>query len=244
MNKGTCLLSYLPMRSEPRSGSEMVNSILYGESYEVLEVENTWLKVRCDFDGYEGWISQAAYSEFIQYENLVDTLFLEAVSNGAKFYLPCGSLVPASGKFIVDGNEYTIVQKVKTNRHLPLRLRILNSAKSFLNTPYLWGGRSFMGIDCSGLVQIVYKINGINLPRDTSSQINEGVNINYGEQDACDLVFFSRVNEEKVVHVGICLDKQSVLHAGSRVRINDLNEEGLLIDGQLAYKTLVIKRHI
>ncbi|MCC6817986.1 MAG: C40 family peptidase [Bacteroidia bacterium] len=244
MNKGTCLVPFLPMRSKPHSDAEMVNSILFGESYEVINEDNDWLFVRVDLDAYEGWISKAGYSVFIDFNQLVDALYLEAASNGAKFFIPCGGKIPENGKFIIDGQSYAIIQKVKTNHHLPLRLRILNTAKSFLNAPYLWGGRSFMGIDCSGLVQVVYKVNGFDLPRDTAAQISTGTLVNYSEHAPCDLVFFSRINTEKVVHVGIVIDNKKVIHAGARVRINELTEEGLIVDGQLAYKTIAIKRII
>lgn len=244
MKRGTCLLSYLPMRSKPRSGAEMVNTLIYGESYEVLESNGAWFKIRCDFDAYEGFISAGSYSPFVQNEQMVDALFVEAVHNGARFYIPCGALIPANGKFMVDGEEYNIIQKVKTNRHLPLRLRIINASKAFLNTPYLWGGRTFMGIDCSGLVQVVFKINGFELPRDTSRQKDVGTEVPFAERDACDLVFFSKVGEDKVTHVGILIDKQNVIHAGARVRVNELNENGLVVDGELAYQIQAIKRLI
>ncbi len=241
MKKGTCLLSYAPMRSEPKSGAEMVNALLFGESYQILEESESWLKIKCEYDGYEGWISDAAYSDFQNNSQLVDALFVEASSNGAKFYIPCGALIPRDSKLTVDGQTYTITQKLKTNHHLPLSLRLINTAKSFLNTPYLWGGRSFMGIDCSGLVQVVFKVNGIQLPRDTSQQIEEGELVEFGSQKACDLVFFSKPGLEKVVHVGMMLDDHHIIHAGARVRINELTKDGLYIDGVHCYQLLSIK---
>lgn len=244
MNKGTCLLSYLPMRSEPRSGAEMVNCLLFGESYQVLEAADAWLKIKCDYDGYEGWISQSAQSEFVSFPQMVDALFVEAVSNGSKFYIPCGAMMPSDNKLNLDGQTFTVTQKLKTNHHLPLSIRLLNTAKAFLNTPYLWGGRSFMGIDCSGLMQIVFKVNGILLPRDTSKQILEGSAINFGEQQACDLVFFSKPGADKVVHVGMMLNEKHIIHAGARVRINELSSEGIFMDGALAYQLMTIKRII
>lgn len=242
MNKGTCLLAYLPLRQEPRSGAEMVSCLLFGESYEVLEQDNLWLRIRSAFDGYEGWVSKGSYSPFIEFDSMVDALFVEASSNGNKMYLPCGSVIPSSGKFILDGQEYRVIQKLKTNHHLPMTLRILNTAKSFINTPYLWGGRSFMGIDCSGLVQVVFKVNGYNLTRDTTQQVLAGCEIKFGQQEPCDLVFFSRPGEHKVVHVGMVVEKNKVLHAGARVRINELNEQGLMVDGVLAYETICLRR--
>lgn len=244
MNKGTCLLSYAPLRAEPRSGAEMVNALLFGESYEILEKSEAWMKIKCDYDHYEGWISSAAFSPFVEYTGMVDSLFVEAASNGAKLYLPCGAMIPADGKLEIDGQAYNIHRKLKTNHHLPLPIRLLNTAKAFLNTPYLWGGRSFMGVDCSGLMQVVFKVNAIHLPRDTSQQIHVGETVEYGKQKACDLVFFSKPGTEKVIHVGMMLDDQKIIHAGARVRINELEARGLSVDGVFTYQLLCIKRLI
>lgn len=244
MNKGTCLLSYAPLRAEPRSGAEMVNALLFGESYEILEKSDAWLRIKCDYDDYQGWISAAAFAPYVEYTSMVDSLFFEAASNGAKLYLPCGAMIPADDKLDIDHQTYNIHRKLKTNHHLPLSIRLLNTAKAFLNTPYLWGGRSFMGIDCSGLMQVVFKVNAIKLPRDTSQQITVGENVDYGRQKACDLAFFSKPGTEKVIHVGMMLDEKKVIHAGARVRINDLDPQGMSIDGEFTYQLLCIKRLI
>lgn len=242
MKRGTCLITYLPMRLEPSSGAEMVNSLIFGESYDVLQVEEKWLKIKTDFDAYEGWINRAAWSGEQTFPEINDALFLDCISNHRHLFIPCGANIPESMQVDVHGLTYQIARKLKTSHHLPLRMRILKTAQSFLNTPYLWGGRTFMGVDCSGLTQVVFKACGIQLPRDTSQQINSGISVPYSQKEACDLAFFSSDGSQKVSHVGIVMESGEVIHAGAYVRINELTEQGLWVDSELKYTLLDIRR--
>lgn len=242
--KGTCLQTYIPMRSEPRSGAEMVSSLIFGESYSVIEHQKDWLKIVTEFDQYEGWISANTFEPLIQFSQLVDTDFIEAFAKGEKILIPCGGLIPDGSKFTLHDKTFELKFNLKPNHHLPLKLRLVNTAKSFLNAPYLWGGRCFMGIDCSGLVQVVFKANAISLPRDTKQQIECGHPISISEIQAGDLVFFRKPEGEKVSHVGLMISDTDILHASGRVRIDKLSKEGIVIDKQLAYVLLDIRRVI
>lgn len=241
-SRGTCLITYLPMRSEPRPGAEMVNSIIFGESYTIIEEQEKWLKVVTDFDQYTGWINRAAYSEEQKFTEINDALYLDCVDNMRHLFVPCGANIPSENEVEIRGLQYHINRKLKTNHHLPLRIRIQKTAQFFLNTPYLWGGRTFMGIDCSGFTQIVYKANGYSLPRDTSQQILVGKEVSYENRQSCDLVFFSALDADHVSHVGLITDSGEVIHAGCVVRYNELTTEGLIVDGKLAYRLIGIRR--
>ncbi len=242
MQKGTCLISYVPLRSEPRSGAEIVSSILFGESYSIIDTNEDWIKIKMDVDGYEGWMSKGSHAEFRDYQNVSDALILEASSAFQKLLIPCGAQLPNEDTFEIDGAQYTIIKKLKTSHHLPLKLRLLKTVQNFLNTPYLWGGRSFMGIDCSGLMQVTFKANGINISRDTSQQINEGAAVEFGQHQACDLVFFSKPGKTNVSHVGMVIDEKTVIHSSSKVQLSELTREGLIMHGELAYSTICVKR--
>lgn len=243
-NRGTCLQTFIPLRSEPKSSAEMVSSIIFGESYQVLEQTKDWLLIINDFDSYRGWISANTFQEEVFFDKINDIALIEAFSNLQKIYIPCGGLFPSNNKLILNQTNFQIKPNLKPNHHLPVHLQITNLAKSFLNTPYLWGGRTFMGIDCSGFVQVVFKALGVNLPRDTSQQILTGETIEFNQIKAADLVFFKKPEQNQVSHVGIMINENEVIHASATVKINSISSFGIENNKQLEYQLLVCKRLI
>ncbi len=241
-NKGTCLQTYIPLRSAASPASEMVSSLIFGESYSIHDDENGFLKISCDFDGYEGWISKNSHSEYTAYDSIVEFAFLEAKGDHHILFIPCGAHIPSEGNILIDGVSFSIDRKLKTYHHLPISIRIQKLATSFVNMPYLWGGRTFMGMDCSGFIQVVFKASGFTLPRDTSKQIEFGTPVNTKDARACDLVFFSNIDSEKVSHVGLLLDKSKIVHSSGKVRVDNFTPEGIVQDGKLIYKTISIRR--
>lgn len=231
------------MRSEPRSGAEMVSALLFGESYDVLQTGDDWLEIQTHFDNYKGWISANTHNPFQEnFTRIVDTVYTEAVAKGDKLMIPCGGQLPADDKPEIQGQRYEIKFNLKPSHHLPLPIRLVNTAKSFLNAPYLWGGRCFMGIDCSGLTQVVFKANGITIPRDTKQQIEKGENVNFGSLQTGDLVFFSKPGLNKVSHVGMMINATEIIHASGKVKIEKLQPEGLYKEGVQVYETIARKR--
>lgn len=222
----------------------MVSSLIFGESCTVNETKDGWAHIKTDFDEYEGWVSADSLSPFAPFDVINESLFLTALGTKQRILIPCGSLMPERGAFEIDGDKFEIEKKIKTNHHLPLPLRITNVALSFLNVPYLWGGRTFMGIDCSGFTQVVYKACGISMPRDSSEQAVSGKETNFDSIKPCDLVFFSRPEASNVSHVGIMLDNKRIIHASGKVRIDELIPEGIKTSGALKYKTAAIRRFI
>ena len=185
MSYGIADLSIVPMRSEKSERSEMVSQILFGEVFEILEVDEKWVYVRMLHDRYEGWIDRKMYlevtEEFIgKYKAEVPVLATEVfnivVKDGdyGNKLVVSGSVFPffdaTTKKMQIGGDTYTLVSKMKDVGIDSLRDLIIGYALMYYNTPYLWGGRSPYGIDCSGLSQIVYRMAGIDLPRDASSK--------------------------------------------------------------------------
>ncbi|MBN1157851.1 MAG: C40 family peptidase [Bacteroidales bacterium] len=239
-NYGIALLAAVAMRKEPAERSEMGSQLLFGEIYRVLAEEENWIRISSCYDQYEGWISRR------QHSMLTDTGY-EKMMQLSRRILPVkfAEVVPeyAPAFTIVAGSELHGFNKAHRNITIedkpykisgdPGEIRdqdakgLLKTAMQFLNTPYLWGGRSMFGCDCSGFVQTVFKIHGIYLPRDASQQSGFGNSINSLE-DSCpgDLAFF--MNEEQIVHhVGIILSPSEIIHCSGFVRIDPLTAKGI-----------------
>jgi len=255
MTGSISIFSFIPVRKEPSEKSELVTQILFGETFVVTEKTEKWAQIRMDFDGYTGWIDaklvySVAPTEYELWKGanawMVPTPKLTIVQDGssAPITIPAGSRIVFNGhernSFSIGKNDYFISGQVPSNKELGIR----EVATSLLHTPYLWGGRSYFGIDCSGLSQIVYKINGAWLPRDANQQIELGQNVSFVEEAKTgDLAFFD--NEEgAIVHVGICLGKGQIIHAYGEVRIDHLDHQGIFNREQNKYshKLRVIKR--
>ncbi len=249
--------SFIPVRKEPSERSEMITQILFGETFTVLQKETKWAKIKMDYDEYEGWIDAklifpVATTEYELWKNnkawMVPVPKLNIVLDGssAPISISAGSRIVFNGhdrnNFSIGKNDYFISGKIPTQKDLGIR----EVATSLLHTPYLWGGRSSFGIDCSGLSQIVYKINSVKLPRDAYQQIEIGENVSFVEEAKIgDLAFFD--NEEgEIVHVGICLGGGKIIHAYGEVREDHLDHQGIFNREQNKYshKLRVIKRII
>ncbi|TAJ11894.1 glycoside hydrolase [Marinilabiliaceae bacterium JC017] len=258
MVNSICTYGFIPMRSEPREQAEMVSQLLFGESFSVLEREGKWIKVTNHFDNYSGWVD----AKLVEVLNPSE---VEAWEKGAKWIIPApyvkivsepgNELHYLSGGSTVcfnraEENSFLIGTKtyeVPSNNQSEIKEGGIDEvARSFLNTPYLWGGRSFFGIDCSGFTQIVYKIMGVALPRDASQQVAEGTNVSFVEEaKKGDLAFFDNA-EGNITHVGLCLDNGEIIHASGCVRIDKLDHQGIynVASGKYSHKLRVIKRII
>ncbi|UFK98807.1 C40 family peptidase [Kaistella faecalis] len=218
MEKGICNVSVAPLRAEPAHQSEMVSQILYGESVDVLEINGSFSKIRMHFDQYEGWVDTKQISEINATDLAIRNTII--ITETFRFYdLEVGKTLLSVGSEIFSDDENVIVPAS--------RERISETVYMFLNVPYLWSGRSFFGIDCSGLTQLVYKINGISLPRDAHQQAENGRVLDFIEESQPgDLAFFENT-DGKISHVGIMLEDQKIIHAFGKVRIDTLDSSGI-----------------
>ena len=217
--KAIASVSVVPVRAENSDRAEIVTQLLFGESCDILEVDKNWTKIKIHFDGYEGWVdtkqvSPISDADFIKRKTkTVTESFINYQHNGEKTLLSIGSEIESDNQEDTENNFDT--ENLK------------KTALEFLNVPYLWGGRSFFGIDCSGFTQIVYKVNGVQLPRDAYQQAEVGEVLDFVEEaEVGDLAFFE--NEEgRIIHVGIMLENQKIIHAHGKVRIDDLDCIGI-----------------
>lgn len=219
MNKGICVVTVAPVRAEGSDKAEIVTEILFGESADILEVNKNWTKIKMHYDGYEGWmdtkqIKPISDEDFAKRKVTVVTEdFSSVLMNDGKTLLSMGSEV-----------EFPVVA---SRRSHDVRESVALTAKEFLNVPYLWGGKSFFAVDCSGFTQLVYKVHNVKLPRDTYQQAEVGEALSFVEESKPgDLAFFENP-EGKIIHVGIMLDSQKIIHASGKVRIDTLDSTGI-----------------
>jgi cell wall-associated NlpC family hydrolase len=237
MKQGICELPYIPLRSEPRHQSEMLSQILFGEIVEIVEDQDKWLKVRILHDNYLGFIEQKSISEykektkgeFVEYF-VIDNVTEVTKNNDSIFYIPAGSRIPinaqTSRKFSINKNKYKL-SKFKIAENTNQRSYLVEKARQMLNSPYLWGGCTPWGIDCSGFTQLLYKLIGINIPRDADLQATSGNLICFLEDaQPGDLAFFA--NEDgQIVHVGMIGNDKTIFHASTSVRKDNIDYFGI-----------------
>lgn len=219
MNKGICVVTVAPVRAEGSDKAEIVTEILFGESADILEVNKNWTKIKMHYDEYEGWMDTKQIKPVSDEDlakrkvTVVTEDFSSVLMNDGKTLLSIGSEV-----------EFPVVA---SRRSYDVRESIALTAKEFLNVPYLWGGKSFFAVDCSGFTQLVYKVHDIKLPRDTYQQAEVGETLSFVEESRPgDLAFFENP-EGKIIHVGIMLDAQKIIHASGKVRIDTLDSTGI-----------------
>ncbi|RKT00881.1 C40 family peptidase [Chryseobacterium defluvii] len=219
MNKGICIVTVAPVRAENSDKAEIVTEILFGESADILEVNKNWTRIKMHYDGYEGWMDTKQIKPVTDEElaNRKVTLITEDFS----------SVIMNDGKTLLSMGSEVEFPAVASRRSHDVRESIALTAKEFINVPYLWGGKSFFAVDCSGFTQLVYKIHNIKLPRDTYQQAEVGVPLSFVEESQPgDLAFFENA-EGKIIHVGIMLDNHRIIHASGKVRIDTLDSTGI-----------------
>ncbi len=251
---GICNLAIVPIRLESNHRSEMVSQLLFGEHFQILEQSKGWVKIKLHFDGYEGWIDEKQYQPISENdfgllsskEIILNADLIEYISgkDNMLFPIPLGTSLSFLDIPQINTTEFNFEGLKTSNKNS--KTEILKTAFMYLNTPYLWGGKTPFGIDCSGFVQMVYKLNGYSLFRDANQQATQGEVLSFIEEaEAGDLAFFD--NEEgKITHVGILMNDNYIIHAHGKVRIDRLDHLGIMnVDTKRhTHKLRVIKKII
>jgi hypothetical protein len=238
MQFGFCELAALPVRREPSDKAEMSTQLLFGDLVEILEQAGSWLSIANYFDGYLGWIDikqtrPISKMEFLRLISL--PLFVNNNLLGDMVSFPKHSIkLPAGCSFygledhvMKVGDEVYLLEGKASPFKFSGTKALLETALTYLSCPYLWGGKTFMGLDCSGLTQVVYKQHGISLLRDAAQQVAQGELINFlNDSLPGDLAFFDNV-EGNIVHVGILIGQDQILHCSGMVRIDTIDHQGI-----------------
>ncbi|NQY08073.1 MAG: C40 family peptidase [Flavobacteriales bacterium] len=237
MEYGIAALSMIPVRSEQGDTKEMITQLLFGDHYAILEAENGWTKIKLGYDGYIGWIDTKQVTsitkfDYIDLDNKQHPVAYHLIwwmtKDNANFPIPLGSTLPFfDGMQCVVSEEKYALRTSYNEENTFDKTKITEVARMYLGAPYLWGGKSLFGIDCSGLTQMVYKICNIKISRDAKEQVLEGTKINtLDESEPGDLAFFNN-EEDKITHVGIILKNKEILHASGVVKINKMDKKGI-----------------
>ncbi len=249
MQYGICNLSIVPLRFDASDKSELVSQVLYGDIFKILEQRKQWSRIRISFDGYEGWIDNKQYVEITEenYQKIhkgnlklsIDLVEFIQDTNNQLHPIILGSTLNGLSLLNHSHDGHIVTgKKPKEN--------IIETSFLYLNAPYLWGGKTPFGIDCSGFTQMVYKLNGYKLLRDASQQATQGEALSFIEEsEPGDLAFFDN-SEGIITHVGIIMKDNYIIHAHGKVRIDRLDHSGIYnVDKKIhTHKLRVIKKVI
>ncbi len=256
MNKGICILPMAPVRAKPSDRSEMINQLLFGDVVSIKDRYKSWLFLETAHDGYAGWVDDKqlsmltpAFSEKMEKENPVflATAFVKTGnSRGNSLVLTMGSRLPlfdGTGFQLLD-ERYLLPESITVLTGKQPAETVAETAKMYLGSPFLWGGRSYFGNDCSGFTQIVYRMCGYNLLRDASQQAERGTLVSFVEEALPGDIAFFEDEEGNINHVGILLNNRHIIHSSGKVRIDTLDHEGIFNERVKKYthKLRFIKR--
>jgi cell wall-associated NlpC family hydrolase len=258
MEFAVCSVSAAAVRREARHESEMVNQLLFGDFVRILENgKDGWVFIEGCIDKYKGWI-RSTQLETVD-EAAVDKenkwlLCSNGVSDGIEtnaglIHVPFGANLPGikNGKGKIGTLSYSysgeyLADRTKQSGNIAVLTSILNR---WINAPYLWGGRTMLGVDCSGFTQIIFKVIGIDLLRDASEQAMQGQAVDFLQQANCgDLAFFDD-SEGRIYHVGVLLNNHQIIHASGRVRIDAIDNAGIIhkSSGERTHRLRIVKRY-
>ena len=237
MKYGVCTLSIVPVRASADDRSEMTSQLLFGEVFTVLDEKPSWIKISMHFDGYIGWISDKQWESISseEFESISKTKVFSGEPLGLVQFetpqsfslIPFGSPLPSfhEGKGRILNSQFSFqgeVLEAMNNKN-----SLAHHALSLLNAPYLWGGRTPFGIDCSGFIQLLYRLIDVQLPRDAYQQADFGEALGFiAEAQLGDLAFFDNA-EGRITHVGMLLENHTIIHASGSVRIDSIDKTGI-----------------
>lgn len=255
MSYAACCVPVAPVRLEPDHRAEMVSQLIFGECCIITIVEkNGWVKIVNKLDAYTGWCQQSHFQEiddtqyYVEGNDFTGEWVNQVDYNGHQMWVPFGSSLTAMKNGNVFWRRNTVHYSGKVWNPVTAKRdakTIKQLAFKFLNSPYLWGGKSVFGVDCSGFTQSVYKMLNIHLFRDSQQQATQGELVAFLQQAHCgDLAFFDD-EEGRIIHVGMLLNANEIIHSAGKVRVDKIDNEGIVHaeTGQRTQKLRIIRRY-
>jgi cell wall-associated NlpC family hydrolase len=255
---GICRVAVSPLRADQSDRAEITSQLLFGDHVEILEKTDKWWLVRNAYDGYEGWLDYKQLGDLNagQFEQYNGGNFMAPAqvtneiiaTDGTKYYLPAGSNLPLyeNGHCYLGDEKFEVTFTPQQPDAVISMDKVVSTALFFQNAPYLWGGKTLFGIDCSGLAQVVFKLNGIKLNRDAAQQAEQGTTVDFlPEVKTGDLAFFDN-DQGRITHVGIMLNANEIIHASGKVRIDPMDNQGIYNAelGRYTHKLRIVKRFV
>lgn len=227
MKIGICLNGYVALRAEPKSSAEMISSLVFGEQYDVILENEDWLQIKNRSDGYKAWLSMSNHNPLpkaLELEVFDAIATVQNETTAETLQLSPGTYIPRlkNDQFTIAGSEFNFISEMELASNA-----IVEIAELYMGTPYLWGGRSIYGIDCSGFTQMVYRAHGVFIPRDSKpqSELSEQ-KIPFEALKEGDLAFFKN-KDNNINHVGIILGNNEIIHASGSVHIDEIDKAGI-----------------
>ena len=265
-------VSVVNMRSQPKEPAELASQALLGTSLKIFDKDRYWYQVQTP-DNYIGWvegttIDRITKEELDSYQAKTKLIFskpygfsytkpdenaqtvsdltwgdLLVVKDTLKDFYEV--IYPDNRKAFIDKNEAIPYQKWKQSV-MPTEQNLVNTATRMMGLPYLWGGTSWKGVDCSGFTRMIYQNNGILLPRDASQQVFVGEEVAFEQLKAGDLLFFGEKatteKSEKVVHVGMWIGNNQFIHSSGMVKVSSFDKNFTNYDAHNASRYLRARR--
>lgn len=244
-----CIVPVSPMRSEPAHQYEIVSQLLFGETVEVIDQNNDgWMKIKCLYDGYQGWITRTHLMETQLQEKFTEALVGDWINiiwqNNKPMRIPFGATIPFTDTLSMGSITWNFTGVKRLQPQTFTEVGLLTVTDFFLNTAYMWGGRSVFGIDCSGFAQQVFRHFNICIPRDAYLQAEKGETVDNLQQARCgDLAFFND-SDGRITHVGILLSEYQIIHASGKVRTDAVDRHGIINSdtGLYTHRLCLLKR--
>lgn len=256
MQYAACIVPAAPVHITATHTGEITNQLLFGDTLLVLDdSDRYWLRIQSLYDNYEGWVRRsqmegideqtATNNDYLVTEDVVS--FLDV--NGTTMCVPFGSSLTGYGSNGGQLGKFRYTYKgnnaCRRNEIVPTTQRMRMLVEKWMHAPYLWGGKTIMGVDCSGFVQVVFKMMGIDMFRDAWQQAGQGEAIGFLQEAQCgDLAFFDDA-EGKIVHVGILLNENEIIHSSGKVRIDKIDNQGIVNTdtGQRTHQLRILRRY-